>query len=174
MRSVMVLLRELREPTDLMGKPLREARDALVRKTFAAAVQATRERLGDDPAKWRWGDLHTARLEHPLASRGVAYAEAFNLKAVPRGGDVHTPNNTRHDDHFRQVHGASYREVFDLSDWDLGVATSVPGQSGQPGSPHYDDLLPLWAEGKYFPLAYSRQKVEAVAQNRLKLVPASQ
>jgi penicillin amidase len=36
---------------------------------------------------------------------------------------------------------------------------------------HYDDLLPLWAEGQYFPLAYSRAKVEEVTQHRLTLRP---
>ena len=56
---------------------------------------------------------------------------------------------------------------------DRGLATSAPGQSGQPGSPHYDDLLPLWAKGEYFPLAYSRKKVESVARERLVLRPAA-
>ena len=51
------------------------------------------------------------------------------------------------------------------------MATSAPGQSGQPGSPHFSDLLPLWAEGEYFPLAFSREKVEEVAAQRLMLVP---
>ena len=100
--------------------------------------------------------MHTATFAHPLASLGPAYDKAFNLGPVERTGDGHTPNNTRHDDNFKQVHGASYRHLFDLADWDRGLATSTPGQSGQPGSPHYADLLPLWADGKYFPLAYSR------------------
>jgi penicillin amidase len=51
------------------------------------------------------------------------------------------------------------------------VATSVPGQSGQPGSPHYGDLLPLWAEGRYFPLLFSREKIEAASEERLILEP---
>ena len=49
---------------------------------------------------------------------------------------------------------------------------SAPGQSGQPGSPHYDDLLPLWQKGEYFPLAFSRAKVEKVTRHWLKLIPA--
>jgi penicillin amidase len=84
---------------------------------------------------------------------------------------MNTPNNTRHDENFKQVHGASYRHLFDLADWDRGLATSTPGQSGQPGSPHYGDLLPLWAEGRYFPLIYSRGKVEGVTRRRLTLAP---
>jgi penicillin amidase len=166
------MLDQLANPREaLWGSDPESKRDELVRRTFAAAVERTKKLLGDDPQAWSWGKLHTVTFEHPLASLGPAYAKAFNLGPVPRGGDVHTPNNTRHDDNFRQVHGASYREVFDLADWDRGVATSVPGQSGQPGSPHYADLLPLWAEGKYFPLAYSRQKVEEVTRHRLRLAP---
>jgi penicillin G amidase len=72
---------------------------------------------------------------------------------------------------FEQVAGASYREVFDLSDWDNSLAINVPGQSGQPGSPHYDDLLPLWRTGQYFQLAYSRGAVDAVTTDVLELEP---
>jgi penicillin amidase len=49
---------------------------------------------------------------------------------------------------------------------------NVPGQSGDPASPHYRDLLPLWGDNRYFPLAYSRKAVEKVAESRLMLVPA--
>jgi penicillin amidase len=108
-----------------------------------------------------------------LASVGDRFDKAFSLDPVERPGDANTPNNTRHDDTFRQVHGASYRHVLDLADWDRGLATSTPGQSGQPGSPHYGDLLPLWAKGEYFPLAYSRTKVDEVTRHRLRLRPTA-
>ncbi|HUE70270.1 MAG TPA: penicillin acylase family protein, partial [Pirellulaceae bacterium] len=156
LRSVTVLLAQLSQPSEaFFGSEPARRRDELVRSTLAAAVARTKQLLGDDPAQWSWGRLHTATFEHSLAALGPAYAEAFNVGPVPRPGDVHTPNNTRHDENFRQVHGASYRHVLDLADWDRGLATSTPGQSGQPGSEHYDDLLSLWAEGQYFPLAYS-------------------
>lgn len=173
LRSVAVLLEQLTAPSEAwFGKDPALGRDALVRKTFETAVARTRKLLGDDPNAWSWGKMHTATFEHPLASMGTMYAETFNLGPVERPGDSHTPNNTRHDDNFKQIHGASYRQLFDLADWDRGLATSTPGQSGQPGSPHYGDLLPLWADGKYFPLAYSRQKVEEVKSHRLLLQPA--
>jgi penicillin amidase len=90
---------------------------------------------------------------------------------VPRGGDANTVNNTSPGPDFRQGHGASFRLIADLADWDRSVATSVPGQSGESGSPHYDDLLPLWAEGRYFPLVYSRAAVERETRERLLLRP---
>ncbi|MCS7047293.1 MAG: penicillin acylase family protein, partial [Gemmataceae bacterium] len=147
------------------------ARDDFLTATFRKAVERTKKLLGDDPKTWKWGALHTAEFTHPLASLGPQYAKAFNLGPVARAGDGNTPHNTRHDERFRQVHGASYRQVFDLADWDQGRATNAPGQSGQPGSRHYDDLVPLWAEERYFPLAFSRVKVEEVAAHRLLLVP---
>jgi len=70
-----------------------------------------------------------------------------------------------------QVSGASYREIFDLADWDKSVGINVPGQSGQPGGKHYDDLLPLWSKGQYFPLNYSKTAVDAATTDVLQLMP---
>jgi len=92
---------------------------------------------------------------------------------MPRAGDAHTPNAATHNPKFEHTIGATYRHVFDLADWDKGLATSAPGQSGQPGSPHYSDMLSLWQKGEYFPLAFSRDKVEHVSRHRLKLQPAT-
>jgi penicillin amidase len=72
----------------------------------------------------------------------------------------------------RQTHGASFREIIDLADWDRSVATSTPGQSGQPGSPHYGDLLALWGSDQFFPLLFSRQAVERGTKHLLVLQPA--
>ncbi len=172
LRSIAVILNHLEEPDESwFGVQPVSARNELLFKTLSKAVLRTKELLGNDESAWKWGQLHLATFRHPFENLGPEYARAFNTGSVPRGGDANTPMNTRHDRDFRQIHGATYRHVFDLADWDLGQASSAPGQSGQPGSPHYDDLLPLWADGKYFPLAYSRTKVEEVARNRLLLTP---
>jgi penicillin amidase len=152
-----------------LGADAKTARAQLLRSTLAKAV----EQLAALPAaeQARWGALHTATFHHPLTTLKPTLKPAFDLGPVERPGDSTTPNNTRYDDHYKQIHGASYRHLFDLADWDRCLATSTPGQSGQPGSPHYADLLPLWARGEYFPLCYSRGKVEGVTQNRLLLKP---
>ncbi len=56
-------------------------------------------------------------------------------------------------------------------DWDHAVGTNAPGQSGDPDDPHYRDLFKLWAAGKYFPVFYSRAKVESVAERTERLMP---
>jgi penicillin amidase len=166
-----VLLHALENPEDYFGKGPRDARDELLRTTFARAAETVKKKLGNDPSKWSWGKLHTVTFRHPLGRLHPSYAKALNVGPVGRGGDALTVNNTRYNDQFEQVHGATYRHVLDLADWDKGLATSAPGQSGQPGSPHYDDLLPLWARGRYFPLAFSRKKVEEVTRHSLRLTP---
>lgn len=165
--GVTVLLQTLEQPdARWFGKDATPTRNAILTTTFEQAVkQATTRfpRLED----MRWGSLHTATFRHPLASGNHLYEKLLNVGPFERTGDANTPNNTRYDDAYRQIHGATYRHVFDLADWDKGVATSAPGQSGQFGSPHYADLAPLWANGEYFPLAYSRKMVESVTKNRL-------
>ncbi|MFM8393900.1 MAG: penicillin acylase family protein, partial [Acidobacteriota bacterium] len=159
-----------RIPLERVIEALRTGREtAAIRQSLSAAVTDARTRLGDDVSRWRWGSLHRAPFNHPLAT-DEARRELLNLASVERGGDGNTINNTS-GANFQQTHGASFREILDVSDWDRSVGTNTPGQSGQPGSRHYDDLLKLWAEGRYFPLLYSRQRVEAGARQRLRLDP---
>lgn len=168
-----VMLEALRRPAvEWFGENPTRERDALLTRTLETAGERLRKLLGDDPAGWAWGRLHQAEFRHPLAGISAAHQSAFNPAPVPRAGDEFTVNNTKSNASFRQVHGASYRHIFDLSDWDLGLATSSPGQSGQPGSPHYSDLLSIWAKGEYFPLAYSPRKIAEVAAHTLRLKPA--
>jgi penicillin amidase len=60
----------------------------------------------------------------------------------------------------------------DTSNWDRSVATQVPGESAQPESPFYGNLLPLWAKNEYFPLTFSRQAIEQNLAHRLTLQAA--
>jgi penicillin amidase len=117
--------------------------------------------------------MHTATFTHPLAdAKTPERGAAFNLGPVERSGDGNTVNATA-GANYRQSAGASFRQVMDLSNWDNSTATNTPGQSGQPGSANYDDLLKLWAREEHFPLSYSRAMVEKNTKARLRLVPAS-
>jgi penicillin G amidase len=73
---------------------------------------------------------------------------------------------------FRVVSGASFRMVLDVGEWDNSRCINAPGQSGDPRSPHYADLVARWATGDYVPLLYSSEAVEAAAELRIDLTPA--
>jgi penicillin amidase len=142
---------------------------ALTGPALAEAWNEASSRMGADPEQWAWGRIHQAAFEHPLAFT-PARRELMSLAPVARGGDATTPNATGAGG--RQTAGASYREVLDVGDWDRSVTINVPGISGQPGSPHYGDLLPLWAAGQYHPMLFTRKAVENAAASRLWLLPA--
>ena len=63
--------------------------------------------------------------------------------------------------------------IVDSEEWDNSVGLNNPGQSGDVNDPHYRDLYELWARGKYFPIFYSRSKVESVAEKTFELRPSS-
>ncbi len=141
------------------------------------ALQSARTRLalqqGTDMQQWSWGRAHQVRFLHPL-DQAPGAAELLDRGPVQRPGDEDVLQATGFEDgSFAQRSGASYREIFDLAEWDESRAINVPGQSGQPGSKHYDDLLPLWSEGRYFPLAYSKAAVDRATTDTLELLPAA-
>lgn len=143
--------------------------NVLLRSTLAAAAAKLTKLQGADPEKWAWGKLHLLRLRHGLDRR--LPASLVDPAAVERPGDGHTVNATSSSGSYQQEAGASYREVMDLSNWDSSVAINTPGQSGQPASKHYADLLALWNDGRYFPLSYSKAVVDAATTDVLELVP---
>ena len=142
----------------LMGEE--RAIEAIVTSLILAYAE-TVHALGDDPAQWRWGDLHRIQFEHPLLQLAdVGLAAQMTYPAYPRGGSGNTTNNTGFNPNDLLVRaGASYRQVIDVGNWDASRMTNAPGQSGDPRSPFYDNLLRGWAEDESFPLLYDRAKI---------------
>jgi penicillin amidase len=120
-----------------------------LRRTLAVMSE-----LESDRSQWRWGRLNIATFGHPLLT-------VYDQISVEKSGGAGTVYSN----------GATFREIFDMADWEKGISTTSPGQSGQPGSLHYGDLIENWAGGDYFPLAYARTAVEEVAVHRLVLKP---
>jgi penicillin G amidase len=145
----------------------------LMLSTLGEAFGRLETRLGPDPESWRWGDLHHAHFAHPLSPVvDEETGERLGVGPAPRGGSGDTVGNTAYRlGDFRQTGGSSWRLVVDVGRWDDSLAMNAPGQSGDPGSPHYDDLFPQWAEDRAFPLLYSREKIEEAAERRIVLEP---
>jgi penicillin amidase len=166
------VLNQLSAPTpETFGQDAVAGRDRLIMETLQEAWKEMQKRQGNDSARWSWGQLHTMRFRHPL-DQTLGAETLLDLGPVPRPGDGYTVNATHFEGQdFEQESGASYREILDTADWDRSLAVNTPGQSAQPGSPHYSDLLPLWEAGKYFTLLYSREAVEKAVTDRLVLEP---
>jgi penicillin amidase len=128
------------------------ARQVQHEASLKRAIDALTRAQGADWSAWRWGRMHTRAFAHPFLA-------PFNLPTVERPGGAGSV----------AADGASYREILDVADWDRSIVTNVPGQSSQFGSPFYDNLLKLWAEDTYFPLVYSRARVERESAAKLVL-----
>ena len=143
-------------------------------KTLQSAWQDTAEKLGPDSDAWQWGHLHKIALQHPLLHlANPELAEKMRVNAYPRGGSANTTNNNGFgNDSFDVRSGASFRIVMDVGNWDEAKMTNMPGQSGDPRSRFYDNLLENWATDSHVPLLFSRERVEEGAVKRITLVPA--
>ena len=141
--------------------------------SLAAAWREAITLLGADPQAWRWGDLHLIRFAHPLLDLAAEPLKAkLRYKPHPRGGSGNTTNNTSFSPaDFLVRSGASFRMVLDVGRWDEAEMTNAPGQSGDPESPFYRNLLEGWANDSSFPLLYSREAVIANQALRIELLP---
>jgi penicillin amidase len=135
------------------------------------AATSLRERLGADESKWRWGDVHWMTWRHNLG-RDPELAGVFNLPDTPVGGDGATLWATQARYGRGSDHGVSYRQVFDLSDLNAARVLMPPGNSGQPGSPHYGDNVDRWLGLEYHPLYVEWPDIEANAEAEMELRPA--
>ncbi len=150
------------------------ARDSMLLGALDTAVQRLTAKLGSNLDQWQYGQprYHHALIRHPLGP--VVNQETrrkLEVGPLPRGGYGSTPNATGNGDN--QTSGASFRIIVDTGDWDRTVGTNTPGQAGDPDNPHYRDLFEMWANDRYFPAFYSRERVEKVTEERLRLTPGS-
>jgi penicillin amidase len=171
--SLTVILNSLEHPDqETFGAQPQAARDQLLLDTLKTAVEKLKSLQGSEPSYWSWGRLHTVTFHHPLELL-IDAKPLLDIGPLPRPGDSYTVNNTSYaGENFDQLSGPTYREILDVGNWDESVVSNAPGQSGQPGSPHYSDLVPLWDQTRYFPMLYSQAAVEKQAKDRLLLEPA--
>lgn len=136
------------------GEASTSSRHAAMEAGLRKAIDKLTADLGSDWREWRYGRVHTQAYPHPLVTE-------LDLPTVERRGGNGAVG----------ADGATYREIIDVSNWDRSLTINTPGQSGQPESPFYGNLLPLWANDQYFQMAFSRAAVDEHAAHRLKLTP---
>lgn len=163
----------LQSPGPALGDDPATAREAILRASLRAALNEIAGRLGPDMAAWRWGDLHHARFVPPAAALADEDLRArMTHGPAPLPGSAFTVRAaTYRMEDFAVINGASFRMVVDVGDWDNSRAINSPGQSGDPASPHYGDLFPLWAEGRYVPMLWTRAAIDQAARLVVQLTP---
>jgi penicillin G amidase len=145
----------------------------LLAETLAAAWEDTLTRFGPEPAAWRWGDFHHAYHPHDLSDLlDEARRQEWSVGPLSKGGSGYTVNNNNYRlQDGRLTLGVTWRMVCDVVNWDACMTINSTGQSGVPGSPHYQDLFPLWVRNEYVPMSFGEALVTASTAALLRLVP---
>jgi penicillin amidase len=153
-----------------------EARDQILRRSVNEAMEFWRRRYGDLvgnlDSQWAWGKVHTATFAHVLGSV-PALAPLLNRGPVAIPGTWCTVNaNAYYPGSFEAVAIPSYRQAVAVGDWTNSLFQHTTGQSGQPLSGHYDDMIGAWQSVQPQPMLYERTAILARAQGVLVLAPA--
>jgi penicillin amidase len=139
---------------DLQNTPVKESATDIVRKAFSQSVEELQ--------KWR--------VEHDSATTvpWAAYKDSYvgHLLRLPQlsipikhGGGRGIVNA-----HSR-THGPSWRMIVSLEKSGVKTWANYPGgQSGNPGSIHYRDMLDRWVKDQYYPLLFMRNAQDRAPQ----------
>ena len=160
----------IKEPGLMFGSA--QIRDDFLRLTFTRAVSTLKDRLGNKMNNWQYGQEKNKHILIRHALGGIvndSLANILNHGPLPRGGNGTTPGSTG--GNYNQSSGASFRIIVDTNNWDKAVATNTPGQSGDSASAFYGNLFESWAKDEYFPIYFSRNKIEEFTINKTILKP---
>lgn len=149
---------------DDISTPEAESCEQIGARALERAVAGLTERHGPNIAAWTWGSDHRAVFEHPVL-RHIPLVKNLATAEIATDGDDFTVNRgTYLPGSFQHIHGAGLRAVYDLADLSNSRFIIATGQSGNPLSRHYDDLLGAWRANRGLTLG---RPIEGAAVLRL-------
>ncbi|WP_224485564.1 penicillin acylase family protein [Robertkochia aurantiaca] len=138
---------------DVVSTDKRETAKDLIQMSFVKAadsLQSWREEHED----FKWGAFKGTYAGHLLQA-----LPAFSRFDIPIGGNSGIVNATS------ENHGPSWRMIVELGEKPKAVGIYPGGQSGNPGSKHYDDFIDKWAAGEYLQLEFPDYGAELTKPN---------
>jgi penicillin amidase len=140
-----------------------------------AGVRVLRATSSKRKGGWAWGQVRPLTLVHPTGGQ-KPLDRIFNRGPIAVGGDASTIPQASIDfsDPLGNPVGVpNLRMVVDVGNWEASRYVLAGGQSGNPSSLHYDDMLPLWQRGDGVTIAWTPESVRRRAFETLELVPSA-
>ncbi len=122
---------------DIMETSEVETAKDLFLKSFLEAAEDLQKLK--DKGSYNWGNYKGTFVGHLL--QALPAFSRFNLPIGGNGGIVNATSRN---------HGPSWRMIVELAETPKAWAIYPGGQSGNPGSKYYDNMIDDWAAGKYF------------------------
>lgn len=136
----------LKEPNarwyDNVNTTPQETLPDLVNEAFKYSCDSLERRFGPINKDWRWSNVKQTNVPH------LAKIPGFGSKVLQIGGAKSTINA------ISETNGPSWRMVIELGKNPKGHGVYPGGQSGNPGSKFYDNMIDTWAKGQLYDLFY--------------------
>jgi penicillin amidase len=157
---------------DNVTTAVQETCDEAVSTALHAAVEQLADRMGREPARWRWDGVHAAVFPHQ-AFDSVGILRPFFSRRVPNGGDWSTVNvgPVTVTAPFEQRSVPGYRGIIDLSPANDSRFIESVGPSGHFLSKYYDAFQQDWKNVRHRKMRTDRLEIETGAIGRLRLSP---
>ena len=141
---------------DVLNTKQKETASDIYILAFKKAVDGLLEWQTEN-GDYSWGKYKGTYVGHLL--QGLP---AFSRLNLPIGGSGSSVNATT------KNHGPSWRMIVEMSSPPKAIGIYPGGQSGNPGSKHYDDFVDIWANGKYLDVIYMQEdaKTRAIVQTQ--------
>jgi len=127
---------------DRLDSAEKEDATAIVQLAFEQATKELDAHVKEGKSL-EWASYKATYVGHLLQA-----LPAFSRFDLPVGGNGNIVNA------MKKNHGPSWRMIVELGTETKALGAYPGGQSGNPGSKHYDDILDTWAGGEYYPLIY--------------------
>jgi penicillin G amidase len=155
---------------DLKNTPEKETATEILRKSFSIGVQNIQEWI-----KAQSSPANGSTVKHNALPRWADYKDSYMrhlLRIEPLNIHVRAGGNSGIVNAHSRTNGPSWRMVVSLEKSGVKAWGVYPGgQSGNPGSNHYSDMIDRWTNGKHFSLSFMKQPVDGNKQ--MQLNPAS-
>jgi penicillin G amidase len=127
--------------------------EGLALDALRGALDDLEDRFGPDPERWRWGRIHRLHFPHAFSGANPLFDKLLS-RSVEIGGGQETVSQIAHDpgNPYRAIWAPCWRMVADPRNPARSRWQQFTGESGQPGSPHYDDLQADWLAGRTQPM----------------------
>jgi len=141
--------------------------------SLTEAVQTLTQKFGLKTSGWGWGDIRPLTLRHRFGDK-KPLDQVFNVGPLRGYGDGTTVNQAGFEFWSPLRHStvtAHLRSVMVVGDWGASRFVVLGGQSGNPLSAHYADLVPLHQAGEGVPVHWNDAEVRRHAMHELTLAP---
>jgi penicillin amidase len=157
---------------DITTVEKKESRDDIFLLAIRDADELLEGEFGGESRRG-WDRVHAARFSHPLGSIAFPFRWFLSRGPVPVDGDGTTVMRVSWNrlTPFAAWEYPSWRQLFDVGEWDDSRVAMPAGQSGHPMSPFYFDQNETWRTGQYRTQPFSRGAVTAASRHRLILAP---